>query len=119
MVLRTFGEEGLRARIREHIRLARLFAGWVEADAAFELMAPAPMAVVCFRVRVPEASDAALDRLNEEIVQAVNASGKAYLTQTRIRGRTAIRLAVGNVLTTEAHVRGCWDLVRSLCARHA
>jgi aromatic-L-amino-acid decarboxylase len=117
MVFRTFGEEGLRLRIREHIRLARLLVTWVEADPAFELAAPVPMAVVCFGVRRENAPAAEIDRLNEAIVQSVNATGEAYLTQTALGGRTVIRLAIGNVLTTEAHVAACWELVRATAAR--
>jgi aromatic-L-amino-acid decarboxylase len=117
MVFRTFGEEGLRSRIREHIRLARLLASWIEADPAFELAAPVPMAVVCFGVKRESVSAREIDRLNEAIVQSVNATGEAYLTQTGLRGRTVIRLAIGNVLTTEAHVLACWELVRATAAR--
>ena len=76
------------------------------------------MAVVCFAARRQDASAAELDRLNEEIVQAVNASGEAYLTHATVGRRTAIRLAVGNVLTTEAHLDACWRLLRSNYARH-
>ena len=119
MVIRTFGEEGLRARIREHMRLARLFVTCIDADPDFELLAPVPMAVVCFRVRRAGLDDRALDALNEAIVQSVNSSGEAYLTHTRIGNRTAIRLAVGNVLTTESHVEACWRLVRDHARRAA
>jgi aromatic-L-amino-acid decarboxylase len=114
MVFRTFGEEGLRLRIREHIRLARVLASWIEADPDFELVAPVTMAVVCFSVRRETAGPAQVDRTNEAIVQSVNATGEAYLTHTDLRGTTAIRLAIGNVLTTEAHVAACWALVKSV-----
>jgi aromatic-L-amino-acid decarboxylase len=121
MVFRAFGEAGLRSRIREHIRLARLLASWIEDDPAFETMAPVPMAVVCFRARPQSFEDAQLDALNESIVQAVNASGEAYLTHTRVRGRIALRIAIGNVLTTEHHVVECWRLIRAhhdACAKN-
>jgi aromatic-L-amino-acid decarboxylase len=121
MVFRAFGEAGLRSRIREHIRLARLLASWIEDDPAFETMAPVPMAVVCFRARPQSVEDAQLDALNESIVQAVNASGEAYLTHTRVRGRIALRIAIGNVLTTEHHVVECWRLIRAhhdACAKN-
>jgi aromatic-L-amino-acid decarboxylase len=117
MVFRSFGAEGLRARIREHVRLARLLAGWIDADAQFERLAPVPMAVVCFRARAGNRDDAGLDALNEAIVRSVNESGEAYLTHTRLRGRTAIRLAIGNVLTTERHVAGAWALIRAHAER--
>jgi aromatic-L-amino-acid decarboxylase len=117
MVFRTFGEEGLRARIREHVRLARLLASWIEADAHFELMAPVTMAVVCFRVR-PRAIDGnGIDTLNESLVKAVNATGEAYLTHTELRGRTVLRLAIGNILTTEEHVAACWRLIGAVAGQ--
>jgi aromatic-L-amino-acid decarboxylase len=117
MVFRTFGEEGLRARIREHVRLARLLASWVEAAPAFELMAPVTMAVVCFRVRPSGIDDNRTDSLNESLVKAVNATGEAYLTHTELRGRTVVRLAIGNVLTTEQHVAACWRLICAVAAQ--
>ncbi|HKR02082.1 MAG TPA: pyridoxal-dependent decarboxylase [Pyrinomonadaceae bacterium] len=118
-VIRAFGQEGLAARIREARRLARLVAGWVEADHRFELLAPVEMGVVCFRARASheEATeridDAALDRLNERLLQLVNATGATYLTHTRLRGRLALRIAVGNVLTTERHLAQAWEVVLS------
>lgn len=115
MVFRAFGEDGLRARIREHVRLARLLASWIDADPDFERVAPVTMAVVCFRMR-RGSNDAALDALNERVVRKVNESGEAYLTHTRLRGRTAMRVAIGNVLTKEEHVAACWDLIRARCS---
>jgi aromatic-L-amino-acid decarboxylase len=117
-VIRAFGREGLAARVRESCRLARLVAGWVEADARFELLAPVLMGVVCFRARVlPDGaegsiSDADLDELNERLLARVNATGAAYLTHTRLHGRLALRIAVGNVLTRERHLTQAWELVR-------
>ena len=93
----------MAARIREHLRLAHLFADWVREDACFELSAPVVMGVVCFRLR--ESADEA----NSIVVEKINASGKAYLTQTKLHGRTCIRLGLGNILTTEQHLRNVWD----------
>jgi aromatic-L-amino-acid decarboxylase len=117
-VIRAFGREGLASRIRESCRLARLFAGWVEADDRFELLAPVEMAVVCFRVRGLNlgarnyTDDEASDELNERLLALVNATGETYLTHTRLRGQLALRVAVGNVLTTERHLMRAWELVR-------
>ncbi len=113
MVFRGFGRRGLEERIREHVRLARLFASWVEADETFELLAPVTMGVVCFRVRPREDEEEAND-FNRRLVEAVNATGRAYLTHTSLRGRVALRLAVGNVLTTERHLSEVYELVKSL-----
>ncbi len=113
MVIRYFGWEGLAARIREHIRLAKLFASWVDADADFERLAPVPFSTVCFRAHPVGGSETALDALNTAVLDAVNATGRAYLSATKLRGRYALRLAVGNLRTTETHVRETWDLLRT------
>ena len=105
MVWRTFGRAGMAARIREHLRLAHLFADWVKKDARFELSAPVVMGVVCFRLRDAD------DKANSAIVEKINASGKAYLTQTKLHGQTCIRLGLGNILTTEQHLQNVWQLI--------
>jgi aromatic-L-amino-acid/L-tryptophan decarboxylase len=112
MVMRFFGAEGLRARLREHIRLAKEFAHWVEADPDFELMAPVPLSLVCFRAAPRGVDEAALNALNEELLERVNASGEAYLSHTRLRGRYVLRLAVGHIRTTESHVARTWKLLK-------
>jgi len=110
MVFRAFGRAGMAARIREHLRLANLLADWVTTDNRFELAAPVVMPVVCFRcISAPEKET---DKLNSEIVERINASGRAYLTQTRLRGRTVMRIGLGNVLTTEQHLRKAWKLIQ-------
>jgi len=111
VVWRAFGREGMAARIREHLRLAQLFASWVREDSRFELSAPVMMGVVCFRLK--NADDKAADQKNSETVASINASGNAYLTQTKLRGRTVMRLGLGNILTTEEHVRRVWKIIRS------
>jgi aromatic-L-amino-acid decarboxylase len=100
------------------VRLAQLLASWIEADPDFDLMAPVTMAVVCFRARGTTRNEAATDALNESLVAAVNAGGEAYLTHTQLRRRIAIRLAIGNVLTTEQHVAACWKLIRAQRGLH-
>jgi aromatic-L-amino-acid decarboxylase len=112
MVLRSFGAEGMAARIREHIRLAQLFAGWVDAEPGWQVAAPVPLSLVCFRHAPEGMTDGEADAHNERIMAAVNASGRAFLSHTRLRGRIVLRLAVGNLRTTEAHARAAWDLLR-------
>jgi aromatic-L-amino-acid decarboxylase len=116
MVLRHFGAAGIRARLTEHIRLAQLFARWVDESATFERMAPAPFSVVCFRARPPIPDDRAAELLNERLLDAVNASGEIFLSHTRLDGRYVLRLAVGNLRTTEAHVRRAWALLQEKAA---
>jgi aromatic-L-amino-acid/L-tryptophan decarboxylase len=117
MVLRYFGHEGLAARIREHCRLARLFASWVEDSTDWEVLAPVPFSLVCFRAcsRIDGESEsdraARLDSLNENIMNAINATGEAYISHTRLNDKLALRLAIGNIRTRETHIRNVWELL--------
>jgi aromatic-L-amino-acid decarboxylase len=104
-VLRHFGAEAIRARLQEHIRLARLFASWVDASEDYERVAPCPFSVVCFRAR-------GSDGLNERILETVNASGEIFISHTKLDGRYVLRLAIGNLRTTEAHVAHAWFLLQ-------
>jgi aromatic-L-amino-acid decarboxylase len=110
MVWRTFGREGMAARIREHLRLAQLFVEWLNADGRFEVLAPVAMGVVCF---APINSDA---DMVTALTERLNASGQTYLTQTKLRGRPCLRLGLGNILTTEAHLAAVWKLIREATA---
>ena len=112
MVLRYFGADGLRARLREHIRIAQRFATWVEADPAFELLAEVPFSVVCFRFAPPGVEADRIDELNAELLDLVNASGEVFLSHTRLDGRYSLRLAVAHIRTTESHVARAWELLR-------
>lgn len=115
MIIRYFGREGLASRIREHCRLAKLFASWVDADPNWEMMAPVPFALVCFRARVPVQPDGAeskrADALNEAIMHGVNSTGRAFLSHTKLNDKLTLRLSIGNIRTTERHVRQVWDLL--------
>ena len=111
MVLRHFGAAGIRAALAEHIRLARLFASWVDGDSRFQRMAPVPFSVVCFRARPIAIPVDALDRFNERLLDAVNATGDVFLSHTRLDGAIVLRLAVGHLETTEAHVARAWTLL--------
>jgi len=111
MVMRYFGHEGLAARIREHCRMARLFASWVDESPDWELLAPVPLALVCFRAKPEDVPVEKLDALNEAIMHRVNASGRALLSHTRLNDKLTLRLSVGNIRTTEQHVRQVWQLL--------
>lgn len=112
-VLRYFGAAGLRARLREHIRVAEAFAGWVDRAPRWERLAPVPFSTVAFRYAPPGTSASALDRLNLEILERIHRSGEALLSHTRIDERVALRLAVGNLRTTREDVRRVWSCLRS------
>jgi aromatic-L-amino-acid decarboxylase len=116
MVLRHFGARGVRERLAEHMRLARLFAGWVDADARFERLAPVPFSVVCFRTRAGDGA-ATADELNAHLLELVNGTGEIFLSHTRLNGRFALRLAIGNLRTTEHHVKRAWELLTQHAAR--
>ena len=110
VVWRAFGREGIAARIRDHLRLANLLVDWIKADKRFELAAPVVMPVVCFRFVAADKDK--IDILNSEIVERINASGRGYITQTKLRGRTVMRIGLGNILTTEQHLRNVWQLIQ-------
>jgi len=110
-VIRSYGVEGLRALIRRHVALARELAGWIEADPDFELMAPVPFGLVCFRWRPPGRSEEERDALNARLLAAVNAGRERHLTHTRLGGRYAIRLVVGQRCTEHEHVAAAWKSI--------
>jgi aromatic-L-amino-acid/L-tryptophan decarboxylase len=109
-VLRCHGREGLQALIREHVRLASLFEGWVRDEPGWEVSAPRHFSLVCFR-RVTS------DEENEALLERVNASGLAFLSHARLDGRFVLRLAIGSARTTEADVRLVWDVLRGEAAK--
>jgi aromatic-L-amino-acid decarboxylase len=114
MVLRHFGAEELRSRYKEHMRLARRFADEIDRDGDFERLAPVPFSVVCFRAcpRALALTGAELDRFNQRLLDAVNASGEVFLSHTQIRGALALRLAVGHLRTSDEHVSRAWALLQ-------
>jgi len=119
VILRWFGLEGLRRRIRNHIEQAAALAAWVDADPDFERLAPVPFSTVCLRYapagvegEAPEAHDARLDTLNQALIDAVNRTGEVFLSHTRLRGRFAIRVALGQVRTEDRHVERAWEILR-------
>jgi aromatic-L-amino-acid decarboxylase len=123
MVIRYFGHEGLAARIREHCRMAKLFTSWVEESPDWELLAPVPLSLVCFRAcpRVASETDEIrakrLDVLNEAIMHGVNATGKALLSHTKLNDKLTLRLSIGNIRTTEQHIRRVWELLNEQLAK--
>ncbi len=122
MVLRHFGADGLRARLAEHMRLAKLFASWIDETTGWERLAPVPFSVVCFRavpglLTRPITDENAADALNERLMESVNASGEVFFSHTRLNGSFAIRMAIGNLHTTEAHVTRAWTLLREHASR--
>lgn len=117
LVVRHYGVEGLRAHIREHIRLASMFEDWVRADSRFELVAPRTVNLVCFRLK-------GSDEVNRALMDRLNASGRMYLSHTTLPGpdgqsRMVLRMAIGATLTREVHVRAAWGLIMEACESRA
>jgi aromatic-L-amino-acid decarboxylase len=111
-VIRHYGVEGLRYHVRQHVALAQEFAAWVKADARFELAAPAPLNLVCFRQRGG-------DDVNQELMERLNHSGELYLTHTRLDGRLTLRLCVGQTHTERRHVEQAWAQIQRVSAELA
>jgi aromatic-L-amino-acid decarboxylase len=121
-VIRYFGVEGIAARIRYQLELAREFAGWVDASEDFERLAPVPFSLVCFRAMPREwrsaraEIEAGLDSLNERLMEEVNRRGKVFLSHTKLEGKFTLRLAIGNIRTTRDHIKLAWDELNSALA---
>jgi aromatic-L-amino-acid decarboxylase len=112
-VMRAFGVEGLAARVRHHCALAQAFAGWVTGEPEWEVVAPVPMSVVCFRHRPAGLTDErALEAHNAAILERVNASGEVFLSHTKLGERYVLRVAIGNLRTESSHLATAWRLVR-------
>ena len=109
MVIRHYGIEGLQHHIREHVRLAQLFQQWVETHPDLELAAPAPLNLVCFRHRDGDES-------TQVILDTVNATGRLYLTHTKLHDRLAIRISIGQTYTAERHVQSAWEAILEACS---
>ena len=104
-MLRCYGRAGLQGLLREHLRLAELFEGWVRDEPGWEVSAARHFSLVCFR---REGSD----QDNERLLERVNASGEMFLSHTRLEDRYVLRLAIGNFRTTEDDVRLAWDVLK-------
>ena len=105
-VIRSYGVSGLQALVREHVRLARLFATWVDADPDFECVVPRSLNLVCFRKR-------GSDDDNRALLERLNRSGRLFMTHTVVNGVYCLRLCIGQTQTSETHVRAAWNAIRS------
>ncbi len=122
-IIRYFGKEGLMQRIRYHISLAQKFARWIEDSTNFQLLAPVPFSTLCFRMVPEDLSDSTEDKkvhnylnaLNEALLQTVNQSGKVFLSHTTLNDIYTIRLAIGNIKTTEKNVEEAWKVLSKQC----
>jgi len=111
-VIRHYGVEGLQYHVRQHVKLAQEFREWVENDTLFEVAAPAPLNLVCFRVRGG-------DELNQRLMEELNRSGELFLTHTKLAGKLTLRLCVGQTHTVRRHVEAAWKKIRETATRIA
>jgi aromatic-L-amino-acid decarboxylase len=109
-VIRHYGIEGLQQHVREHVRVAQQFAAWVRSDARFELAAPVPLNLICFRLHSSDAD-------NQKLLDGLNQSGKLYLTHTKLDGKFTLRLCVGQTHTQAIHVERAWQLIQQTTAQ--
>jgi aromatic-L-amino-acid decarboxylase len=116
-VLRSYGVEGLQAMIRRHVALAQELEQWIRAEPGFEVVAPVPLGLVCFRYVKGGGDEAELDGLNARLLERVNASRRVFLTHTRLGGRFVIRLVVGQRTTEREDVAEGWRLIREAAAQ--
>jgi aromatic-L-amino-acid decarboxylase len=119
-VIRHYGIEGLQHHVREHVRLAQEFAGWVRSDSRFELAAPAQLNLVCFRLRAGEHTNqdqANQDRANQALMERLNNSGDLYLTHTKLDGKIALRFCVGQTNTQARHVERAWERIQEAAGK--
>ncbi len=110
-VLRYFGKEGIISRLRESIRLGQLLKSFVDDTDNFELMAPVPFSVVCFRFNPGMNDENRLEEINSKLMDHINESGKVYISHTKLKEKYTLRFAVGNIRTTEQHIIAAWDQI--------
>ncbi|MFZ1280968.1 MAG: pyridoxal-dependent decarboxylase [Ignavibacteriaceae bacterium] len=113
-IIRYFGVDGLAERIKNHINLAKEFAGWIEQENDFEIMAPTPFSTVCFRFNHGNISEDELNQLNEKLLEKINESGKIFLSHTKLKGKFTIRLTIGSIRHEKHHIKEAWELIKSL-----
>ena len=114
-VIRHFGVKGLQEKIRLHLDLAREFAGWVHGDSRFELVAPVSLNLVCFRFnpRGRLLAESELERINRELIEDLNRSGRLFLTHTKLNGKFTLRLCIGQTHTERRHVVHAWERIQN------
>jgi aromatic-L-amino-acid/L-tryptophan decarboxylase len=111
-IIRYFGTEGIKNRIREHIRIADEIAGKIDMHMFFERMAPVPFSTICFRAHPLDInSEKALDELNINLMNKINETGKIFLSHTKLNNKFVIRMTVGSIRTSEIHAKKAWEII--------
>jgi aromatic-L-amino-acid decarboxylase len=113
-IIRYFGVNGLSERIKNHINLAKELESWIKNESDFELMAPVPFSTVCFRYHPANKDENELNEINENLLEKINASGKIFLSHTKLSGKFTIRLTIGSIRHERRHIEEAWDLIKSI-----
>jgi aromatic-L-amino-acid/L-tryptophan decarboxylase len=116
-IVRTYGVDGISERIREHIRLAHEFEGWVRATPGWEVAAPVPFSTINFRACPKNVPETQWNDFNERVLNAINATGEVFLSHTKLHGNFVMHLAIGNIRTEEKHIARAWELLQAECER--
>jgi len=118
-VIRSFGIKGLQDKVRGHIELAREFESWIREDPRFEIMAPVTINLVCFRYHPSHHTftEEELERINKDLMDELNRSGSMFITHTKLKGRLALRLCIGQTNTTREHVQKAWERLQASANR--
>jgi len=111
-IIRYFGVEGLAARIKQHIELAKEFGNWIEKEKDFELMAPVPFSTVCFRVNPGNRTEDQLNQLNEKLLDKINSSGKLFISHTKLNSKYVIRITIGSIRHERIHISEAWEFIK-------
>jgi aromatic-L-amino-acid decarboxylase len=116
-VIRTYGVNGIRERIKKHLELGKWFKDCIENSDNFELLAPVPLNLVCFRYHPSDINDeAVLNRVNEQLMNNINDTGKMYLTHTTLNGKFTLRMVMAQTFVEHRHVENAWALIREKSA---
>ena len=116
-VIRSFGVKGLQEKVRNHIDWAIEFAGWVAETKNFELLTPSPLATVCFRLKpANDSDDEVLNQKNAQFLEAINQTGKIFLSHTKLKGKFTLRFVVGQTNTEYHHIEKAWQIIKDTSA---
>lgn len=113
-IIRYFGVDGLSERIKYHIQLAKELAKWIDNEKDLERLAPVPFSTVCFRYNPGNKTEEELNKLNEKLLEDINASGKVFLSHTKLNGKFVIRITIGSIRHERRHVEEAWEIIKSL-----
>lgn len=113
-IIRYFGVDGLASRIKNHIKLAKEFAEWVDNENDFELMAPVLFSTICFRYNPGNKTEEELNNLNEKLFEKINFSGKIFLSHTKLNDKFVIRLTIGSIRHERRHIEEAWQIIKKL-----